>query len=322
MPKHIPTYRLHGLSIRSDLPLHAPLEENAVADLDVSWGENVAIPSVPPAGRVIAGRCLGNGSGYSLTETQDGHTLRFYGICEFRIARDRRSVRVQLAPETNPEMACVLFAGNLIAVLLGLAGHAVLHASTVEVGGAALAFVGNSGMGKSTLAALLCAGGARLITDDLLRVEANGDGYHCFPGTSELRLRTSAVLVADQFPAACRAPTIDGRIGVRLANKEARGPLPALKAIVIPHPSRACEALRLERLTIARAHFRLLAFPRVGGWLSQEPKRRQFQALAGVAQRVPVFEAEVPWGPPFSPELSAALLASLGFEHHLAPIVA
>jgi ABC-type glutathione transport system ATPase component len=35
----------------------------------------------------------------------------------------------------------------------------MLHASCVEVGGATVAVVGESGMGKSTLAALFCAAG-------------------------------------------------------------------------------------------------------------------------------------------------------------------
>lgn len=58
-----------------------------------------------------------------------------------------------------------------------------------EVGGRAVAFIGSSGIGKTTLKALCCAAGARLVTDDVLRVEPrDGEGW-CFHGTCTLRLR-------------------------------------------------------------------------------------------------------------------------------------
>ncbi|MRR12527.1 hypothetical protein EG835_08705, partial [bacterium] len=57
---------------------------------------------------------------------------------------------------------------------LALRGHVVLHASAVEAGGGAVAFVGESGIGKSTLARELGALGCRVLSDDLLRVEPRG----------------------------------------------------------------------------------------------------------------------------------------------------
>ncbi len=68
-------------------------------------------------------------------------------------------------------MIPVLLAGNLLAIVLGLRGAAVLHASAVELNGAAIAFVGPTGAGKSTAAALLCAAGGAIVGDDAARVE-------------------------------------------------------------------------------------------------------------------------------------------------------
>src|SRR5439155_1523704 len=105
-------------------------------------------------GRVLA--CLGGGGGYTHAATGRGYTLRFHATCEFRVSRDGRVIRVHATPGTTPETVAILVGGHVTALLLTLAGECVLHASAVAVDGAAIAFVGSPGMGKSTLAARLC----------------------------------------------------------------------------------------------------------------------------------------------------------------------
>ena len=84
----------------------------------------------------------------------------------------------------------------------------------------------------------------------------------------------------------------------------------------------ACPVRRgaLENLSVSRPTRRPVSipiYPRVSGWQVSEPIRRQFQAFARVARSVPVFEAEIPWGPPFAPELPTALLRGVGFDGRL-----
>src|SRR5439155_24182481 len=55
-----------------------------------------------------------------------------------------------------------------------------------------ISFVGAPGMGKSTLAALLCASGADLVTDDVLRLSPDGAALRCCFGPAEIRLRSNA----------------------------------------------------------------------------------------------------------------------------------
>lgn len=64
-------------------------------------------------------------------------------------------------------------------------GQLVLHASTVEVDGALIAFAGPSGTGKSTLAASLLSAGYRVLGDDSLQVVKKRSahfGSTVFPG--------------------------------------------------------------------------------------------------------------------------------------------
>jgi energy-coupling factor transporter ATP-binding protein EcfA2 len=63
-----------------------------------------------------------------------------------------------------------------------------LHASAVVVGGEAIAFVGKTGRGKSTLAASFAAIGFPAMTDDCLIVKERGERFLAVPTYSSLRL--------------------------------------------------------------------------------------------------------------------------------------
>src|SRR5213078_1131320 len=136
----------------------------------------------------------------------------------------------------------ILLAGNVLASLLALQGECVLHASGVRADAWTLAILGASGVGKSTLAALFCAAGAKLVSDDLLRIVSNGGPPRCYSGTAQIRLRPSAAELADAFPAAARDLTADGRIAV--TPERTAAPTSELDAILIPSPSRRARRLR------------------------------------------------------------------------------
>ncbi len=67
---------------------------------------------------------------------------------------------------------------GLVSVITGacinLQGQVAIHANAVELGGWAIAFVGYSGMGKSTLSAYCTLQGAGFVTDDVLIVNQEG----------------------------------------------------------------------------------------------------------------------------------------------------
>ena len=107
----------------------------------------------------------------------------------------------------------IIAAAGLLAFKLQVAGETVLHASAVQFGDSAVAFVGYSGMGKSTMATLCCAEGALLVTDDLLRVDLSGDSARCYRGGGELRLRPNAAGLVDRFAARpeSRTTSMSGR---------------------------------------------------------------------------------------------------------------
>jgi hypothetical protein len=76
----------------------------------------------------------------------------------------------------------LLFA-QVLPLAAALNGRELFHASAVALDGGVLAFVGLSGAGKSSIAAHLVAGGAELVTDDVLALERRPDGILAHPGS-------------------------------------------------------------------------------------------------------------------------------------------
>ena len=68
-----------------------------------------------------------------------------------------------------------------LGVRMASAGQASAHGTGVALGGRGLLILGPSGAGKSGTAAALVAQGARLVADDLVRLEAGPDGITMLP---------------------------------------------------------------------------------------------------------------------------------------------
>ena len=301
---------LHGLRVRSTLPLAGfPLPGDGF-DVDVRPGPSRPVPADPPPGRVVV---AGGPDGRLYMGAEEGAavTLRLPGICDFVIDRDLRGVEYRADPATDPRFVAVLVPGLVVSVVLGLAGHCVLHASAVEVEGRAMAFAGASGSGKSTLAAILCAAGARLVTDDVLRV-GMAPGPVCVGGAPQLRLRPGADWALRLFTGGLPSEqTVDLRTAI--TPPAVRDACVPLAVIVLPRLMPDAPAVVLRPLTGADAVAHMVGAVRVPGWTHPEITRRLFHALARTVGAVPTVEAVLPRRPGSRPAIAPALLELL---HH------
>lgn len=305
-PRRTTVYAQCGLRLRSEIELALPISPDDEWDVSIRRGPDLHPSTDPPPGAVVAMFETGDDAWYTATVSDDGYRLRFRECGEFVIAPDLAEVQVRSDPSGRVELLPILLAGTVSAFLLTLRGTTVLHASAVAVDGVALAFAGQSGRGKSTLAALLCFDGGRIITDDVLAVDV-GERVTCLGGASELRLRAAAAPLAHGRAGLVVRPTADERLAVSAAAARP-GPVP-LGAIVVPSPSRTAERVKVRPLPPSTALFWLLACPRVHGWRSPEVLQRDFAALSELVNRVPVYDVTIPWGPPFDPSVTAELTA-------------
>jgi hypothetical protein len=149
----------------------------------------------------------------------------------------------------------------------------------------------------------------------VLRLETSG-APRCYLGGDELRLRRSAADVTDDLDARPESRrTGDGRNAMSVP--PAGSELLPLAAIMIPFPDRAATELWLRRLDPVQAVLGLASFPRFVGWEDPSTQAEQFQHLGDICDRVPVYTAQVPWGPPFAADLVETILDAAGIGHSL-----
>ena len=305
--------RLYGLVVESEFPLHQerPVPVGTPVDVHVRWGEarRRRQQSRHPEGRVLLEAAWGRRTDYVFLERLDGSfLLRFFGACDAEVSPDLSDIAVHPVEGADPGIAVVLTTGAILAFQLYRRGGAVLHASAVEVDGQALAFVAPSGGGKSTMATLLCADGAGLITDDVLAVDRD---LTVRLGATGLRLRKGADVLVGLFGSSApdRRRSADDRqiLSPRASTTDS---LP-LAALVVPFPDRRLRHVRVERRDPKNALFDLLSFPRLLGWKDPGVLGAQLGNLATLVAGVPVYRARVPWGPPFSPLVAAELRAAI-----------
>jgi hypothetical protein len=137
-----------------------------------------------------------------------GYLLRFPDLADYQVTADGTQVLCQPSAGVADETIRHLYLNQVLPLALSRLGKLVFHASAVEIAGGGIAFIGESGRGKSTLAAGFATGGHRFLTDDGLVVEARGGGYDVQPSHPSIRLwrDSQEALVRHTAPAAERVP--------------------------------------------------------------------------------------------------------------------
>ncbi len=118
----------------------------------------------------------------------DGFYVRFNDCGDFSINLTTREVFYFPVPGVPEDYSENLFSNQILPLLWTYDGKPVLHASAVVIDGGAFAFLGQSGRGKSTLAAAMARAGFPFLTDDGLLLERNEVGFHVKPYLPSIRL--------------------------------------------------------------------------------------------------------------------------------------
>ncbi len=168
-------------------PLCGTVRLNLASEKD--WAE--------PSGVAVLEHFMDNGDlWFASWNTGNGYVARFTGLCSFRMLPDE--MRIDCAPEPGIAESTIvhLILDQALPRLLSLkADHLVLHASAVQAGSQVMAIMGESGQGKSTLAAWLASQGFPLLTDDclVLRKDETAQQWLAQPSYQSVRLWPDSV---------------------------------------------------------------------------------------------------------------------------------
>ena len=233
------------------------------------------------------------------------------GVGGHHVSRDGRVVRSW--PDTPLELRWQqLLLGQVIPLVAALRGLEVLHASAVVRGGLAFAFAGDSGVGKSTLAARLALRGNDLLADDVLTVSLGDSGEpQGHRGSTALSVLQGDGQLASQLLRGGAATVLesDGKRRVLLSTADRVVPLGAVyrlrhdrgggEPIGVPLRGSVTDLIGASFIKYVRTPARLSA---------------QLDVLAAIARRCPVVPVNMASG------LTSAQLAA-GLEAHMTAIV-
>jgi hypothetical protein len=181
------SYSLFGLTLQSDVPLPCPEVPYLSEDPHVVLSESTE--------RELAALCcdlptrIEDDGFWSCALYGDG-TAR---VCwkdhfDFVVSGDGGRVLWRRLVDVPDEVIFTYLLGQVLSFSLLARGLEPMHATSVLVNGSAVAFLGDCGAGKSTLAAILVERGYCLITDDVLVVRFDGDRVIAHSGLGRLKL--------------------------------------------------------------------------------------------------------------------------------------
>lgn len=283
-------FAVYGLVVASDWALDLPAARpQEPADVELRLGDNQDLDEAAKQAQ-SAPRAA---SWFLHAKLPDGRLyLRWTDLFEFLISHDGHSVWGRALANATDESFQVYLLNQVLSFALLRQNIEQLHATVLVVGDVAVALVGDSGYGKSTLAAAFLAAGDRILTDDLLLVRRSGEDLLAYPGPRRIKL----------FPEIARAllPELAGATPLNAATPKLVIPLPAQMAVEQPAPLRAIYMLtaagrvRTKNKVMIRKPGSPQAFlalvRNTFNPVIEEPERlrAQFEWAMGIAARVPI----------------------------------
>jgi hypothetical protein len=169
-------YFAYGLGIHSNLSLPEFLRKEATCD--------VTVTVQPPSQTKLELTQPREYRKISPSET----IVDIRGIGHFEV---RNGNEIVVTPDFNNDERLVqlCISGSMMATLLYQRGYRVLlHSSVVAVGGQAICTLGNSGDGKSSMAAALVAHGHKIVSDDLAPIVCRPTSVSVMPGYPQIKI--------------------------------------------------------------------------------------------------------------------------------------
>jgi len=306
-------YGVYGVELVSEFVLALPpCTDTPLARIELRYADQAAF-----AAPAADAKPSPDSAWFASADLEDGSIyVRWEGLGEFIAAADGRSVLCAKTPAAHDESFHVYLLGQALSYALVKSGFEPIHATVLVHEARAVALLGDSGYGKSTLAAGMLAAGARLLTDDLLLVRPEGAGYFAHPGPARIKLLpdSAARFLPEAATGVPMNPITHKMIIPLAADRTERRPTPLAGIYTLPSPieTNRQERIRFDALAPREAFVALVA--NTFNWRVTDPGRmgRQHAQTAALSRAVPVAAISYPRGIDRVEALAEAILAHAG----------
>jgi hypothetical protein len=194
----------------------------------------------------------------------------------------------EIGIDENILRPCIL--GSAMVVLLQQRGFLVLHASCIVIGGEAVAFLGYSGSGKSTIASAFHQEGYGILTEDVMAINTKVNPYQVIPSFPSIKLRSDSAeaLGYDHGTLSPLHPLTQKRVH-HINHGFVNQPYPLKRIYVLAQGDRN----KITPFSPQDAFMELVRHTRaIQALKHQELEQVHFQQCAALVNNIPIFKLE------------------------------
>lgn len=289
-------YAVFGLSISSAFPLPELLEAPKAghADIEITLGDTLLSSHEPRNG---------------FFSSRSGGLLDVSGVARYRIDEGRR-ITVEPYSTGSERHIRLYLLGSALGALLHQRRLLPLHANAMNLGGRAVAFMGKSGAGKSTMAAWFHDRGSSVLADDVCVVTLGEGGEPmAHPGIPRLRLWRDALEASGRSADAHEHAFDDAdKYNVPTRQSLTSGAIPLGAVYLLDEPGSSEPVQAIAPLRGVAAMDALMSNTYRGGYAAAVGALPQLIATCqAVASRVSIFSVQRIWGREHLDQQMAAL---------------
>lgn len=303
---------------------------------DISLGSNIALPELPlsvDSRPEVSFRCvpvsklspdstawidrhsLSDIDPFLVIEKQESaYLLRHFDLADFIINSQGTEIECRLQKALPEETIRHLLLDQIMPRLLSHQGRLMVHASAVLTSKGIIAFLGDTGWGKSTLAASLVQPGVSLMTDDCLCVTEIDGTLFGIPAYTGLRLlpdsldrlypESPELLEFAHYSEKKRLPV------AHIKHDHAGQPLPLLALFVLipPQDTEAVDEVSIEPISSVETLVALTKHSFKLDFTDKQHISNSFLKTGQMSQRIPAFSLNYPRKHSYLPAVGDAIL--------------
>jgi hypothetical protein len=175
-------YLLYGCHVAANRPLPG-LPPVAVGRADTTVTFETGLH-----GHNLSGSLVHSGDCIVVRRVDAGYYFTYGDGTEFLVSPEGSRIIATIPQSSSFEDTCTYLVGPVMGFVLRLRGVVCLHASTVLIGGRAVAFCGPPGAGKSTTAAAFAKRGYAVLAEDVAALDDRGSAFFVQPGYPRVNL--------------------------------------------------------------------------------------------------------------------------------------